>query len=226
MNLTFIDIVVGLVLVVSTVYAAWRGFLAETLAIIAWIAALFAALYLGPYLQPWMHQHIKTHWLSVTAADAAMFLVVFIPLSLISRRLAGSVRNSVIGPLDRLLGIAFGAARGLVILGLAYLAFGYFVPVRDHPAMLAHSRTLPLLQRSASVLSSLVPLSQKELSDYGAFGRRSGDELGALIRRNDEAGAEAHMPATGTAAMRAKGYGARDRRALDSLVEASGNGGK
>ena len=33
MNLTFVDILVGLVLVVSTFYAAWRGFLHETLAI-------------------------------------------------------------------------------------------------------------------------------------------------------------------------------------------------
>jgi membrane protein required for colicin V production len=221
MNLTFIDIVVGLILVISTVYAAWRGFLAETLAIMAWIAALFATLYLGPYLQPWMQQHIETHWLAVVAADAAMFLVIFIPLSVVSRRLAGSVRNSAIGPLDRVLGIAFGAVRGLVILGLAYLAFIYFVPAKDHPAMLAHSRTLPLLKKSASVLRSLVPKA-----DYSAFERRSRDELGALIRRNDEAEPQSHMPDRGIVAKRAaKGYGAKDRRALDSLVEAVGSGG-
>ena len=94
MNLTVIDIVVALVLLISTVYAAWRGFLAETLAIFAWVAAICGAVYLGPYIQPWMHHHITTRWLAVTAADAAMFLIVFVPLSFISRRIAGSVSGS------------------------------------------------------------------------------------------------------------------------------------
>ena len=64
MNLTFVDILVGLVLAVSTFYAAWRGFLHETLAIFAVVAAVFAALYFGPWLFPWMHQHIATEWLA------------------------------------------------------------------------------------------------------------------------------------------------------------------
>ncbi|MGH6829272.1 MAG: CvpA family protein [Rhizomicrobium sp.] len=216
MNLTVIDIVVGLVLLISTVYAVLRGFLAETLAIFAWIAAIFGAFYLGPYLEPWMHRYIATHWLAVTAADAAMFLIVFVPLSFFSRRIAGSVKNSAIGPLDRVLGLAFGVVRGLVILGLAYMAFAYFVPVRDRPATFARSRSLPLLEKSATLLRSLAPRD--------AYSRFKGDELGALIRRNDGPAVPAHMPDM-KAAQAAKGYGVKARRALDSLIEARGGGG-
>ena len=49
---TFVDILVGPDPVVSAVYAAWRGFSAETLAIFAWVAAAFATLYFGPSLLP------------------------------------------------------------------------------------------------------------------------------------------------------------------------------
>ena len=232
MSFTFVDILVGLVLAVSTFYAAWRGFLHETLAIFALVAAGFAALYFGPWLFPWMHQHIATIWLAVTAADAAVFLAVYIPLAFLSRRIANSVRSSAIGPLDRVLGIAFGVARGLVIVGLAYIGFTYYVPLHDHPAALSHARTLPLMQRTAAVLRSLVPGSGQ-----GSFALHPRDELGDLIRRNEEPVklekahentqlSQDHMPHPGISAARSeKGYGVRDRRALDSLVEATGNGG-
>ena len=232
MNLTFVDILVGLVLAVSTFYAAWRGFLHETLAIFAVVAAIFAALYFGPWLFPWMHQHIATEWLAITAADAAVFLVVYIPLAFLSRRLSNSVKSSALGPLDRVLGVAFGVVRGLVTVGLVYIGFVYFVPAHDHPASFTHARTLPLMQKTAEVLRSLVP-------NYGHndFGVHPRDELGDLIRHNEEpvkvenAGENTQVPEDPmshkniSAQRTEKGYGAKDRRALDSLVEATGNGG-
>ena|SRR6202046_4824971 len=232
MNLTFVDILVGLVLAVSTFYAAWRGFLHETLAIFALVAAGFAAVYFGPWLFPWMHQHITTGWLAVTAAYAAVFLVVYIPLAFLSRRISKSVKSSALGPLDRVLGVAFGVARGLVTVGLVYIGFVHFVPAHDHPASFTHARTLPLMQKTAEVLRSLVP-------NYGPndLGVHPRDELGDLIQRNEEPVKvenaasntqvpEDHMSHKNISAQQSeKGYGAKDRRALDSLVEATGNGG-
>ncbi|HKD48241.1 MAG TPA: CvpA family protein [Rhizomicrobium sp.] len=234
MNLTFVDILVGLVLAVSTFYAVWRGFLHETLSIFALVAAGFAALYLGPWLLPWIRQHITTLWLAIVATDAAVFLVVYVPLAFLSRRISNAVRGSAIGPLDRILGIAFGVIRGLAIVGLAYIGFVYYVPTHDHPSSLTHARTLPLMQMTAGVLHALVPNRY-----FGAFTAHPRDQLGDLIRRNEEpvkAAAEEkpenievpqdHMPHKSISAARSeKGYGAKDRRALDSLVEATGNGG-
>lgn len=232
MNFTLVDILVGLILAVSTFYAAWRGFLHETLAIFALVAAGFAALYFGPLLFAWMHQHIATVWLAVTAADAAVFLAVYIPLAFLSRRIANSVKSSAIGPLDRVLGVAFGVVRGLVIVGLAYIGFTHYVPAHDHPASFTHARTLPLMEKTAAILRSLVP--NYGHSDLAVHPR---DALGDLIQRSErpvkvENGggntqvSQDHMPHPGISAARAsKGYGARDRRALDTLVEATGNGG-
>ena len=234
MTFTFVDILVGLVLAVSTFYAVWRGFLHETLSIFALVAAGFAALYLGPWFLPWMHQHIATLWLAIVATDAAVFLVVYVPLAFLSRRISNTVRGSAIGPLDRVLGVAFGLTRGLVIAGLAYIGFVYFVPMHDHPSSLTHARTLPLMQKTAGVLRTLVPSRY-----FSAFAVHPQDQLGDLIRRNEEpvkAAADKkpenievpadRMPHKSISAARAeKGYGAQDRRALDSLVEATGNGG-
>lgn len=232
MSLTFVDILVGLVIAVSTFYAAWRGFLHETLAIFALVAAGFAALYFGPWLYPWMHQHFATRWVAIVAADASVYVVVYLPLAFLSRRIANSVRSSAIGPLDRLLGLAFGVVRGLVIVGLAYIGFVYLVPVRDHPASLTHARTLPLMEKTAAVLRSLVPEGSRR-----SFAVHPRDELGELIRRNEEPVkvenparnsqlSQDHMPHPSISPVRTeKGYGVKDRRALDSLMEATGSGG-
>jgi membrane protein required for colicin V production len=161
-----------------------------------------------------------------------LFLVVYIPLAFLSRRISNSVRSSALGPLDRVLGVAFGVVRGLVTVGLVYIGFVHYVPAHDHPASFTHARSLPLMQKTAEVLRSLVP-------NYGPndLGVHPRDELGDLIRRNEgpvkveNAAQNTQVPGDPmshkniSAARTEKGYGATDRRALDSLVEATGNGG-
>ena len=86
-----------------------------------------------------------------------MFLAVFIPLAFMTARFSNSVKNSPIGPLDRAAGVAFGIVRGLVIVGLAYLAFTYFVPIRSQPHWVTDARLLPMVQSTADVLLSVIP---------------------------------------------------------------------
>ena len=130
---SFIDFLVVAVILISIGYGAWRGFLWETLTIFEWVAAAFACLYLGPYFIPLARSLISSPWLANLLAYAGVFLAVFIPLAFISYRFSESVRNSPIGPLDRALGVAFGVVRGMVVVGLAYLAFTYFIPIRQQP---------------------------------------------------------------------------------------------
>jgi uncharacterized membrane protein required for colicin V production len=234
--ITFVDVLVLLAVVVSCAYAAWRGFLSEVLGIFAWAAAAFATLYFGPWLIPLMRGVIETPWIASLAAYAGIFLVVVIPLSFIGHRFSETVKHSPIGPLDRGLGIAFGVVRGLVIVGLAYMAFTYFVPIKDQPKALTEARSLPLIQSSAEVLLSLAP--ERAYVDFAGTppkdGKRRHDALGELIRRNEEANRAPETAETGdgmqhkstAAGSDRKAYGVKDRRALDTLLGATGNGGR
>ncbi len=225
MNLpfTFIDFLVVLVIIVSAGYAAYRGFLSETLTIFAWASAAFATLYFGPWVVPMARSMIASPWLGSIAAYAGCFLVVFIPLSFMSHRFSQSVKNSPIGPLDRAMGIAFGVVRGLIVVGLAYLAFTYYTPIRQQPAWLLNARTLPIMQSTAQAMLAVVP--NQTPRDYVADGPaapRSDDDLGNLIRRQNSQANVVHEPAPKSAG---KGYGSNDRRALDRLFETSGGKG-
>ncbi|MEP6829278.1 MAG: hypothetical protein ABI963_02990, partial [Rhizomicrobium sp.] len=96
-------------------------------------------------------------------------------------------------------------------------------------------RSLPLIQSSAEVLLSLAP--DHAYADFATRppdrGEGHRDALGDLIRRNSEANevsetseTGAHVQHKSTAAKTdQKAYGAKDRRALDSLLGATGNGG-
>jgi membrane protein required for colicin V production len=238
LSVTFLDCLIVLVILVSAGYAAWRGFLWETLTIFEWVAAAFACLYFGPYLIPMMRSMVAQPWLASVLAYALVFLAVFIPLAFISHRLSQGVKNSPIGPLDRAAGIAFGVVRGLVVIGLAYLAFTYFVPIRSQPQWVTEARLLPMVQSTSEVLLSLIP--DQHRGDYTdehpevvrqappASDNAGGhDPMADLIRRNETGNRvpkSTREPVQQKSAAKAtKSYGASDRQALDKLVETGGN---
>jgi len=206
-HFSYVDVVVVLIVLVSTAYAIWRGFVSETLSIFAWAAAAFAALYFGPLIAPFARGLISPRWLGTVASYVIVFLVVLIPLSFISFRFAQDVHNSPVGALDRSLGGIFGVVRGLAVVGIAYIVFSAFVPVPAQPAWITEAGTLPVIQSSAEVILSLVP------------------DQGVKIGRN-EIVPPAHKEAAKSVKAHKKTYGAADRRALDKLIEATGNGDK
>ena len=214
LDYSIVDLLAVVVILASTVYATWKGFISETLSIVAWAAAAFSSLYFGPWAGDRLAGLISQPWLASLAGYGIVFLVVLTPLSLASVRLAQRVQHSPVGPIDRILGTFFGLLRGVVILGLAYLVFTAFIPIRSQPKWLTTARTLPLIQSSSEVLLSLVPSSHAE-------------ELPTRKAQNLPAGgSEPALPLKPKSVKHVtKGYGAKDRRALDRLFEATGNGG-
>jgi uncharacterized membrane protein required for colicin V production len=245
LSVSFLDCLIVLIIIVSAGYACWRGFLWETLTIFAWVAAAFGCLYFGPYIVPLTRSLVNEAWLASLLAYAAVFLAVFIPLAFMSHRFSESVKHSPIGPLDRAAGVAFGVVRGLVVVGLAYLAFTYFVPIRQQPRWVTQAQLLPMVQSTSEVLLSVVPdqgdhhfIPQHEVVRQAPSPVEperasisppsdSHDPMAELIRRN---GAANSVPKTTrepaqqkTTATANKSYGAGDRQALDKLIETGGN---
>jgi membrane protein required for colicin V production len=243
LSVNFIDCLIVLVVVVSAGYAAWRGFIWETLTIFSWVAASLACLYFGPYIVPLTRSIVGENWLGTLLGYVSVFLAVFIPFAFISHRFSDTVKNSPIGPLDRAAGVAFGVVRGLVIVGLAYMAFTYFVPIRNHPNWLTEARLLPIVQSTADIMLTAVPDQPKDytyLPQHNPIRQApsqvekrasnspeisSHDPMAELIRKNEKS-----VPKSTTepvqqksAAKSAKSYGASDRQALDKLVETGGN---
>jgi len=220
LGITYIDPIVVIVVVVSAIYATYRGFVSETLSIFAWAAAAFATLFFGPKLAPIARGLLSSPVLGVMLGYAAIFLVVLIPLSFLSFRFAQSVKNSAVGTLDRSLGAAFGVVRGLAIVGLAYIAFTTVIPVKSQPDMVANAKTLPVIQVSAQALLSLVP-------DQHLIAGKAETPQAAAQPQAAPAGTPVPAPKPEPAKKHGKkAYGAKERSQLDNLIDSTSGNGK
>jgi membrane protein required for colicin V production len=229
----FLDVVVVLIVVASAAYATYRGLVSESLAVFGWIAAAYATLYFGPWVAWWMQDMMKPQWLGQAAGYLLVFLIVLIPLQFASSRIAQNVKKSQIGTLDSVLGTAFGILRGVAIVGIAYLVFVMYAP-NTHPSWLVNARLYPEIHVAAEIVSSLIPNqdigvpkeTRKDPND-------SADPIVEKLKDSDTepsksqakpdqkpAQSEPIRPPKPKAAKPAKkAYGAKDRHALDRLIE-------
>lgn len=212
LDFTFLDLIVVIAVVLSTVYATIRGFVNETLSIFAWAAAAFATLYFAPAVAPFMRLHMSP-LMGNLVAYVGIFLVVLVPLSFISFRFSENVKNSPVGAVDRALGIVFGIVRGLALVAIAYILFSVFVPVHEQPRWIKDARLYPLVRNSSDVLLSLVPNQ-----DFDMVGPPPTPE------GVKPAPPEHQARKTGPGKHGHKTYGADERRALDNLIETTGSG--
>jgi membrane protein required for colicin V production len=213
MGFTLLDLAVVVLVILSVLYAVSRGFVDETLSILAWAIAAFATLFFAPRVAPLLNNHFSHPWWGAAIAYLGVFLVVLIPLQFMSHRFAESVRRSEIGPIDRSLGAVFGLLRGLAIIGIAYLLFTVFVPVRDQPHWVTDARLLPLIQKSSDVIASVVP------DQRGVAGLEK-PEFRAQTRDEPVPSARPEK----TIKHPRKTYSARDRQQLNTLIQSSGSG--
>ncbi|MGH6877572.1 MAG: CvpA family protein [Rhizomicrobium sp.] len=209
LNSFWVDILVAGVIIVSTIMAVVRGFVRETLSILAWAAAAFAAVWFGPAVTSLLRPHISTPFAAPLLAYAGVFFIMLIPLAFASYRISHKVRHSRIGILDRGLGVPFGIVRGLALVGIAYLAVSLIIPRDQQPVWLTGARLLPVLQYSSGMMSSLIP-------DL----RSASVDLDDAIETERSRARRSKPENTAQ-----KTYPAADRRALDRLIENTGASG-
>jgi membrane protein required for colicin V production len=119
----WLDYAVIGVFAVSLALGAWRGLVREVISILGWVIAFLAANLLAGPLGPAMPEAIPTPELRVAVAFVAVFAGALVVTSLMGLLLSKLVKAVGLGGLDRVLGAAFGAARGaLIVLVVALLA--------------------------------------------------------------------------------------------------------
>ena len=123
--MTPIDYIILLVLVVSAGVGVWRGFVKEALSLLTllvaiWLAWRFAAL-LEPKLGNWAADPEVRIWI----ARVIVFAFALLVGSLASWAARQLIRHTGLSGVDRLLGAAFGFARGVLIVGLLVLALDF-----------------------------------------------------------------------------------------------------
>ncbi|BBD80205.1 CvpA family protein [Aerosticca soli] len=150
-----IDYLILGVLALSALIGLWRGLVSEVLALATWIAALWLAWLYGPSLAALFGQRIASSALRLAVGYVVCFVLVLIVGALLRFLIVRLVVGTGLGGLDRLLGMLFGLARGvlLVILAIALVGLTAFA----HDPWWRQSALLPHFRDTAAWLGQYLP---------------------------------------------------------------------
>lgn len=232
MPVTLLDLIVISVMLISGLLAMVRGFLREVFSIVSWIAAAGVAAYFYPRLLPFTKQYISQDTVALAVTVAVLFLGTLLIVSIISARLSDIVLDSRIGALDRTLGFAFGLARGLLVMVVAFLFFNWLVPDKSQPPWVLNAKSRPVLQNTGNWLVSLLPddpentiLKKLKRSPDGEDGGAPPSPPGQVPGQRSDKGTGgttlAAQSAAPTTAAAPSGYRAGDRQGIDQLLQST-----
>ena len=114
--MTGFDYVVLIIVVASMALGVWRGVVGEIIALVAWILAFLAAKFFGAEVAKLLVNAITDPALRIVAAWVAIFVIVLMLMALLRLAVRGLLKALGLSLTDRLLGVIFGAARGLLIV--------------------------------------------------------------------------------------------------------------
>ncbi len=157
MPITWLDLLVLTIMLVSGVLAMIRGFFREVLSVAAWAAAAAVTVMFYDKLLPIAEANLGTGTTAKVAVILGTFLATLLVGTIIVARISNMVLDSRIGALDRTLGMVFGLARGLLIMVVAFFLFTWFVPADKLPEGVRDAKSRDTLQVTGKWLQSLLP---------------------------------------------------------------------
>jgi len=122
--MTLFDLAVIAIIGLSVLLSVIRGLVREVLALAAWVVAFFAANVLAGTIAPWMPEALPTEEIRLLAGFLCVFLSVLIAMSVLAMLASKLVKSAGLGLEDRLLGVVFGLARGLLVVMILVLLAG------------------------------------------------------------------------------------------------------
>lgn len=116
-----IDIIIIGLIAFSILVSLWRGFVSEVLSLAGWVIAFFVASSFYPYLSGYLTQVNSVYlqnseYLRNGIAAAVLFIITLIVCGIINALLSKIIDTTGLSTTDRVLGGAFGALRGILIV--------------------------------------------------------------------------------------------------------------
>ncbi|MFD2207836.1 CvpA family protein [Kiloniella antarctica] len=157
--ISLLDVVVIGIIVVSGLFALFRGFVHEVLSVASWIGAGFITLWGFHPLLPYVQRFINIPFVAELVTGFTLFVVTLGLLMVLIRSICKHVRESTFGPLDRSLGFLFGLLRGSIIVCIAWIALFVFLMPQEEgwPVDVERAKTRPAIQQGSAILVQLLP---------------------------------------------------------------------
>jgi membrane protein required for colicin V production len=160
MPISWLDVILIIIMLVSGFLAMVRGFTREVLSIFSWAVAAVAALYFTPRYSSLLTPYISNPTVAMFGFAVGVFVIVLIIVSVITFRISDRVLDSRVGALDRTMGFIFGLARGFLLVAIVFILFSALA--RDQPTWITEARSYPILKQTQVAIESLMPLNPEQ----------------------------------------------------------------
>lgn len=122
--MAWIDLAIIALVVLSALLSLFRGFVKEALALASWLVALWVSMIFYEDLAVVLSQWIAEPSIQNIAAFSILFISVLLLGALINYLASKLVVKTGLALTDRMLGVVFGVARGLIIVAILVLFAG------------------------------------------------------------------------------------------------------
>jgi len=161
------DHLFAIILLVSGVLGALRGFIRETISLLSWLVGLWLAWHFAYLLNPWLGGALAEPGIREWAGRAIVLLAVLLVGAGVGSIVAYYAHRAAgIATTDRLLGSLFGLMRGVVVIGLLVIA-GRAVDL-DAEAWWQRTKSMPFAETVANWLESYAEPAAADLLERAA----------------------------------------------------------
>jgi uncharacterized membrane protein required for colicin V production len=143
--------------VLSAVMGLFRGMTREILSIAAWIIAIVGVVQGIGFVLPWVRQWVQQPLLAQLIAGGGIFLLLLTVFLLLSQIISQTIKQSILGGVDRSLGFVFGLVRGSFLICLAYVVMSFALAPEKQPEFLKTAKSTPWIWEGADILKRLIP---------------------------------------------------------------------
>jgi len=163
-DLGWIDFILIGVIVLSALISLLRGFIREALALAGWVAAVWLGLTFVEPVAALFEEEVSVPSLRLGLAFLLLFVGALIASGILAWVVGLLVDKTGLTGTDRMLGMVFGVARGVIVAALLVLLAGLTPLPRD--PWWRDSLLLPHFQQVAEQMRALLP---KDIAQYLDF---------------------------------------------------------
>jgi membrane protein required for colicin V production len=157
---SWIDYIIVGVLGLSVLIGLWRGLISEVLALATWVAAFWVAWTFGPAVSAHFEHSIDVPSIRLVVGYGLCFITVLVLGALVRFVIHRLVESTGLSGTDRLLGMIFGFARGVLLVTLMVFLVSFTAFTRD--PWWKQSVLLPQFQAAAAWLGERLPAGVRE----------------------------------------------------------------
>lgn len=159
------DLIVLAVVGLSALLSFFRGFIREVLSLGAWIGSSIITLYAFPHVAKWIEPQVSSTMVASGLAAIGTFVGSLVIISIVTGVLLKYVKTgSDVGLFDNILGLAFGVARGVLLIAIAYFIMGVVIREEDYPEWVKTAESKPYVEKAAKWVADVAPSYLDEIS--------------------------------------------------------------